>query len=351
MKQADCRPYLPPEWTNQCGVMLTWPHDRGDWGAGLAAVEKVFVDIAVAINRYETVVATCRDEDHRAHVRELLANCDTYRLILTIAPSNDIWVRDHGPLTVICQNEPILLNFGFNGWGGKYRAELDNAITSTLYKQGAFDDTGIEDVNFIIEGGAVEVDGSGTFLATRHSVITDTRNPGVDQAAVEKLISERFGIHRFLWLEHGALEGDDTDGHIDTLARFADRDTIMYVSCDDQTDSHFAELQAMKHELEQLESVSGQPYKLVPLPLPAAQYDNDDRRLPATYANFLIINGAVLVPVYDDPLDEPVLATFRSVFKDRDIVPINCVALIQQYGSLHCATMQLPRDVVLHNPA
>lgn len=350
MTQADCRPYLPPEWAVQSGVMLTWPHDRGDWGAGLAKVETVFVDMVTAITRYEPVLIACRDAAHQQHVQDLLASCAGDRLYFSIAESNDIWARDHGPLTVICQNEPVLLNFRFNGWGGKYRSELDDAITATHYKQGMFGDTAIEDVNIVLEGGAVEVDGSGSFLATRHSVVTDSRNPGIDQAGIEKLIAERFGIHRFLWLDHGALEGDDTDGHIDTLARFADRETILHVSCDDEHDPHYPELQAMRRELEQMQSVTGQPYKLVPLPLPAAQQDEDGRRLPATYANFLIINGAILLPVYNDPLDKAMIETFESVFPGRDIVPINCVALIQQYGSLHCATMQLPAGVKLHQP-
>lgn len=349
MNQADCRPYLPPEWADQSGVMLTWPHDRGDWGSHLAEVEKVFVDMVSAISRYEPCVIVCRDDAHLQSVQRRLSHCPPGRLIYGIAKSNDIWARDHGPLTVICQNQPVLLNFRFNGWGGKYNADLDNLISPTLYKQDVFGDIVIEDIDVVLEGGAIEVDGSGTLMATRHSVITETRNAGMNQAQIEKLLAERFGIHRFIWLEHGALEGDDTDGHIDTLARFADRDTILYCSCDDPADPHHLELQAMQRELLQARSVTDQPYKLVALPLPAAQYDEDGRRLPATYANFLIINNAVLVPVYGDPLDEPVLTIFETIFPGRDIVPVNCVALIQQYGSLHCATMQLPSGVISSN--
>lgn len=328
--------------------MLTWPHDRGDWGGHLPDVEKVFVAMATAIARYETCLVVCRDENHRQSVQSLLQQIPRDQLVLAIAESNDVWARDHGPLTVMCQEEPLLLNFRFNGWGGKYRADLDNAIVSTLFKQNFFGDSLIEDVDLVFEGGAIEVDGSGSFLATRHSVITDTRNPGKDQDAIEKILADRLGIERFLWLEHGALEGDDTDGHIDTLARFADRETILYCHCDDKSDSHFDELNWMEAELLGFKSATGASYKLVPLPLPSAKYNEDGHRLPATYANFLIINGAVLVPTYRDANDEAALEVFRGVFPDREIVAIDCLPLVHQYGSLHCATMQLPRAVRLH---
>ena len=327
--------------------MLTWPHDRGDWGEHLADVEKVFVDMATAITRFEICLVVCRDEDHRRSVHALLHQVPQDRLILAIAESNDVWARDHGPLTVMCQDEPLLLNFRFNGWGGKYRADLDNAIVSSLFAQNVFGESLIEDIDLVFEGGAIEVDGSGSFLATRHSVVTDTRNPGKDQQAIEKLLADRLGIERFLWLEHGALEGDDTDGHIDTLARFADRDTILYCHCSDNNDSHFDELNWMEAELEGFKSATGAPYKLVPLPLPAAKIDEDGHRLPATYANFLIIDGAVLVPTYRDDMDEVALDVFRNVFPNREIVAIDCLPLVHQYGSLHCATMQLPRAVQL----
>jgi len=349
MNNSSCKPYLPPEWAEQSGVMVTWPHDRGDWGDNVASVAQTLSEMVAAIVRHEPCLVVCRDMEHRQRVEQMLADIAGDRLFFAIAESNDIWARDHGPLTVVCQNEPELLNFRFNGWGGKYRHNLDNAITPTLFKNAVFGDSPMEDVEFVLEGGAVEVDGSGTFMATRHSVITDTRNPGLDQAAIEKILSERFGLHRFIWLEHGALEGDDTDGHIDTLARFVDRDTIAYCSCDDENDSHFTELQAMKAELEQAVTVNGEPYKLVPLPLPSAKFNRKGHRLPATYANFLIINNAVLVPTYDDAKDSVALERLRTAFAGRDVVAIDCQSLIRQYGSLHCATMQFPRGVHFQN--
>lgn len=349
LTKPDCRAYLPPEWAEQSGVMLTWPHDRGDWGMHLPGVEKVFVELATAISRFETCLVVCRDEGHRQSIQSSLNRASPDRLVYAIADSNDIWARDHGPLTVTCQNEPLLLNFRFNGWGGKYRADLDNAIVPTLFKQGHFGETAIEDVDLVFEGGAIEVDGSGSFLATRHSVVTDTRNPGKDQGAIESILADRLGIERFLWLEHGALEGDDTDGHIDTLARFANRETILYCHCDDKSDSQFDDLNWMHAELQSLVSATGEPYELVPLPLPAPKFDEDGHRLPATYANFLIINDAVLVPTYRDAKDGVVLDIMRRVFPDREVIGIDCLPLVQQYGSLHCATMQLPRGIQIQN--
>lgn len=329
--------------------MVTWPHDRSDWGDNVASVENTLVEMVTTIVRYESCLVVCRDTDHRKRVEQMLAPASGDRLFFAVAESNDIWARDHGPLTVVCQNQPELLNFRFNGWGGKYRHHLDDAITPTLFRQGVFGDTPMEDVELVLEGGAVEVDGSGTFMATRHSVITDTRNPGLDQAAIERILAERFGLHRFLWLDHGALEGDDTDGHIDTLARFVDRDTIAYCSCDDKSDSHFDELQKMKVELERAVNINGEPYKLVTLPLPSAKHNRKGQRLPATYANFLIINSAVLVPTYDDPMDSVAIERLKKAFADRDIIAIDCQSLIRQYGSLHCATMQLPRGIHFQN--
>jgi agmatine deiminase len=348
MEPKNCRTWLPPEWAPQSGVMLTWPHAHGDWADNLAATEAVFVALARHIAARELVLISCYDASHRKHVDALLraAGIDPDRIRLHVVPSNDSWARDHGPLTVICSGEPVLLDFRFNGWGGKYPADLDNQITPALYRAGAFGDTPLETVDLIVEGGGIEVDGSGTLLATKSCLITDTRNPGVDQATMEQKLGELLGLNRFLWLEHGWLAGDDTDGHIDTLARFCGRDTIAYVSCDDATDEHHEVLRAMKAELESFRSVTGDPYRLVALPLPQARRNSEGKRLPATYANFLIINGAVLVPTYDDPADAIALARLAACFPGREIVAIDALPVIRQYGSLHCVTMQLPQDVI-----
>jgi agmatine deiminase len=348
MPKTPCRSYLPPEWAPQSGVMLTWPHPHGDWAQRLATVEPVFVAIARAVAEREKVLIACYDSKHCAHVERLLADSDVprERVILRAVPSNDTWARDHGPITVLCQDEPTLLDFGFNGWGGKYGYELDNQITRRLYAADTFGDTPLQTVDLVLEGGSIEVDGSGTLLTTARCLLAPTRNPDLSREQLETRLKELLGINRLLWLNHGYLAGDDTDNHIDTLARLCDARTIAYVRCDDPADEHYAELQVMEAELKSFRAADGNPYRLVALPWPRAIYDEDGNRLPATYANFLIINGAVLAPTYRDPADATALALLKNCFPDREIVAIDCLPLIYQYGSLHCVTMQLPAGVL-----
>jgi len=348
MPLPACRTYLPPEWAPQSGVMLTWPHAGSDWAPILDEVEPVFVTIAAAIARFEQVVIACHDAAVRARVAGLLrdARIPEASVRLYIAPADDTWARDHGPITVLCREQATLLDFGFNGWGGKYPHELDNRITRALHAQGAFGDTPIEHVDLILEGGSIEVDGQGTLLTTERCLLAPTRNPRHARAQIEKQLAERLGVTRFLWLKNGYLAGDDTDSHIDTLARLCDPDTIAYITCDNPADEHYAELKAMEAELTAFRTPAGQPYRLVPLPWPSAKLDRDGTRLPATYANFLILNGAVLVPTYRDPADEVALECLRGCFPDREVIGIDCLSLIAQHGSLHCVTMQIPAGVL-----
>jgi agmatine/peptidylarginine deiminase len=204
----------------------------------------------------------------------------------------------------------------------------------------------LQSVDLILEGGSIDSDGRGTLLTTRHCLLNPQRNPEYDCVGLEGLFGQIFGTRQVLWLDHGELEGDDTDGHIDTLARFCDEHTIAYVRCDDPQDSHYAPLREMERELQAFRDSDGRPYGLVPLPLPAPKRDEHGKRLPATYANFLIINGAVLVPVYGDAQDAVALECLAPCFPGREIVPIHCLPLIHQYGSLHCVTMQLPAGVL-----
>lgn len=338
------RYFLPPEWAPQHGVLLTWPHDRSDWGRLLAGVETVFIALAAQITRFENLVVVCRDADHQRHVTRRLtsANIDRSRLKTFIAPSNDCWVRDHGPITVLGADGLVLMDFVFNGWGGKFAAALDNNVTATIHAQGAFGSAALRHVDFVLEGGSIDVDGHGTLLTTRHCLLAPTRNPSCDIAAIESMLAETLGIERVLWLTEGHLAGDDTDSHIDILARFCDPDTIAYVACDDPADEHYEPLERMRHELQAFRTRTGAPYRLVPLPWPQPKYADDGRRLPAGYANFLIINNAVLVPTYDDPADQPALQRLRGCFPGRELVGVPSLPLIAQGGSLHCVTMQLP---------
>lgn len=341
-------PTLPAEWAPQSAVMLTWPHPHGDWASRLTRVEPTFCAIAREVSLREKLVIACFDAAHRQHVAHQLARAgvDPNQVRLAIAPSNDAWARDHGPITVLQNGEPHLLDFRFNGWGGKYRAELDNGVTRRLHAAGVFGQTRLTDVELVLEGGSIDADGLGTLLTTARCLLAPTRNPRLSRQDIENRLGQQLGVRRVLWLEHGYLAGDDTDSHIDTLARFCDPGTIAYVHCTDRRDEHYVELKRMEDELRALRAASGEPYRLVPLPWPSARHDEEGRRLPATYANFLIINGAVLVPTYEDANDQAALEALASCFPDRAIVPVPCLPLIYQYGSLHCVTMQLPAGVV-----
>lgn len=328
--------------------MLTWPRPDSNWGDELAVVEPVFAAIASRISHHQQVIITCVDASRRDHVAALIdhvhGRMDAVHFHL--APSNDVWVRDHGPITVIESGNPLLLDFTFNGWGGKHAAELDNLVTRELQRQGAFRSTQMHSEDFVLEGGSIDSDGQGSLLTTTRCLLSPSRNPGQSRAEIEARLSQTLGAEHILWLEHGWLAGDDTDSHIDMLARFCNPRTIAYTASDDPADEHFSELQKMAAELAGLRDADGRPYDLLPLPLPQPKRNARGERLPASYANFLIINGAVLVPVYSDPADEIVLELMAAQFPDREIVDIPCLPLIAQSGSLHCATMQLPEGVL-----
>lgn len=338
---------LPAEWVPQDAILLTWPHAASDWQLWLGQADRTFATLAATISRYETVLINCYDSKHSRHVLGLLAaaganlqHCRRY-----IVPSNDVWARDHGPIAVYREGRPVLLDFRFNGWGNKYACALDDQITVRLHALGAFGTTPREPVDLVLEGGSIETDGQGTLLTTTQCLLNPNRN-GLDPRALEQRLRETLGITRFLWLRHGHLAGDDTDSHIDTLARFSDPRTIIYQGCADPADLHYEPLRAMAEELQAFRTVDGEPYRLIELPLPAARYDEEGQRLPAGYANFLILNDAVLVPTYDDPLDRVALERLGNCFPGREVIGIPCATLIRQYGSLHCATMQLPAGVV-----
>ncbi len=335
---------LPAEWEPQDGVLLAWPHEKTDWACVLPEVEPVFLQLAATISRYEQVLIATAD------TAGLAVKLETYgatmsAITLVQIPFDDTWCRDFGPITILEDGFPRLQDFLFNGWGDKFPAEQDNAVTGHLLQQNLFS-APVDEQTLVLEGGSIESDGRGTLLTTSQCLLNPNRNPELAKEQIEEKLRETLGCRRVLWLNHGHLLGDDTDAHIDTLARFAPNDTILYVACDTPEDEHYPALSRMAEELATFRTEAGQPYRLLPLPWPAACFDEDGQRLPATYANFLIINGAVLVPTYGVPQDEKALATVRTAFPERDIVGIDCSAVILQHGSLHCLTMQLPQGVL-----
>lgn len=338
---------LPAEWEKQRAILLTWPHAGGAWGQNYQAIEQVFVAITRAVVTSQNIIIAAFDEMHHAHILAVLDAADVpmNNVQTYLAPSNDVWARDHGPITVFANNQPVLCDFQFTGWGGKYAHQLDDQIPKRLATSSLLTEYGYQAIPFILEGGAIDCDGQGTLLTTEQCLRTKGRHAHLSRDAIEAHLANYLGIKRVLWLNEGHLAGDDTDGHIDTLARFLNPETIAYVSTDDSSDSHFASLKAMEKTLRSFKTALNQPYQLVGLPLPAAIYDQHGCRLPATYANFLFCNQHILVPTYQDPQDKLVLATFREHFPNKTVVGIDCRSAIEQYGSLHCLTMQIPAFV------
>jgi len=327
--------------------MLTWPHLGTDWGPVLDEVEPVWVELADAITAHEALLLVAHDQAVADHARDLLdrRRLPMHRVHIAVVPTDDTWARDHGPITVRRNGTRVPLDFVFNGWGDKFDATRDNAITRILDAQGLFMAPSVP-FDLVLEGGSIEVDGNGSLLTTRRCLLNPNRNPALDQAALEAILTRHLGVDQVLWLHHGHLHGDDTDAHIDTLARFAPDRAIVHVACDDPADPHYDDLRAMANELADLRDADGQPYRLHPLPWPAPKRDADGNRLAASYANYLIINDAVLVPTYRDPRDADALAVIAAAHSGRTIVPIDCLSLLQQGGSLHCLTMQIPEGTL-----
>ena len=343
MPAADVR--FPAEWEPQSAVLIAWPHAGTDWAARLGDVEDTYIALVSAITGYQPVVVCVADDDVEAYALARLssARVDMARVRFVPAEYDDTWLRDSGPITLRTADGLRVLDFRFTGWGGKYGASRDDALVEQLHDAGLFGGAPRESIDFALEGGAIETDGDGTLLTTWRCL--QERHPGLDQDALAAKLRDWLAQDRVLGLAHGYLEGDDTDAHIDTLARFCPGDGIVHQACDDPGDAHFAELGAMAAELAALRTLGGAPYRLFPLRWPAPIVD-DGRRLAASYANFLVINGAVLAPVYDDPADAGAMAVLAAAFPGRDIVPVPCRALIWQNGSLHCLTMQLPEGLV-----
>ena len=335
---------LPAEWERQSGVQLTWPHCDTEWYE-LDKVLECYTDIAYNILKYEPLMVVCRDIAEAKSDIERIAGLkglqmDFDRICFYQAPLNDTWARDHGGISVFGDNgEKYLYDFVFNGWGLKFASNLDNMITQTVFRQGAFKDDvmGVDMRPFVLEGGSLDTDGCGTLLTTKECLCSVNRNEYLTQDEIEGELKSAFGLDRILWLEHGGLKGDDTDSHVDILARFCSPDTIAYMQCTDPEDENYDGLAAMEKQLRSFRTKDGGHYRLVPLPMPEPMY-LDDYRLPASYANFLILNGAVLVPGAASPMDEVARQRLQEVFPDREVAVVDCRPLLSGHGSLHCVT-------------
>lgn len=341
---------LPAEWEPQSLVMLTWPHQATDWAPYLKEITETYVKMADAITRYEQlVIATPHPVQVGAMLSGRLTPEQMTRVYICFCKTNDTWARDHGPITLRSDDGKLtMLDFRFNGWGEKFEATLDNNVTRTLHEDGAFDTETkgtprlADNDDFVLEGGAIESDGKGTIMTTECCLMAPNRNQPMDKEDIEEELRFRLKAKRIIWLKHGSLIGDDTDGHIDTIVRLAPNDTLLYNKCTDENDEQYADFVALEEELKELRTLDGKPYKLIPLPQPDAIYDEGER-LPATYANFLIINGAVLVPTYNqEEKDKEACEAIKKSFPDREIIAIDSRTIVRQHGSIHCCTMQVP---------
>lgn len=331
---------FPAEWEQQDAIILTWPNEATDWAYILDEVTECYVNIARAIIKDEDlIIVTCDIEETKSQ----LGDVDYSKIHFYEIANNDTWARDFGPIGVNKNGSPLLLDFTFNAWGMKFAADCDNLISSRLSEQGAFNVPLIPNRDMVLEGGSVESDGNGTVMTTSMCLLQENRNPWMSKEQIENELKARLGAEKVLWIDNGYLTGDDTDGHIDTIARFTPNNTIVYVGCDDENDEQFESLKAMEEELRKATNAKGEPYRLLRLPSPEPICENDlpVLRLPATYANFLIMNHQVLVPIYGQESDKVALDVIQEAFPGYEIIGIDCNALIKQHGSLHCVTMQL----------
>ena len=336
--KTDTRKWrLPAEWEPQWGVHLTWPHAATDWAPMLDEISATYETFAREIAKREhLLVVIPKDEDPSTRLSPLTSHLLPLR-------SNDTWARDHGFITLSDDEGHLrLLDFRFNGWGEKFPADLDNAINRHLYDEGLIEGEYVDCLDFVLEGGSIESDGKGTVFTTTGCLLAPHRNQPMTKEQIEERLKRELHAKRILWIDHGNLTGDDTDGHIDTLVRICPDDTLLYVGCDDPKDEQYEDLRLMEEQLKTFRTLDGKPYRLKKLPMPRPIYEDGDR-LPATYANFLVINGAVLCPTYAQPdLDTEALRIIGEAFPGREIVGIDCRSVIRQHGSLHCCTMQIP---------
>jgi agmatine/peptidylarginine deiminase len=324
------------EFEEQSFTQIIFPHKNSDWIDYLEEAQETFVNIINAIIKYQKCLVVC---DSVESVKSRFKPNEN--LYFVEYETNDTWARDCSVLCVEDGSDIKLLDFTFTGWGGKFEASKDNAMSKTIaHCYGKK----LSTINLILEGGAIESNGVDTILTTSECVLNKNRNATLSKEEMTKKLQDEFGMNKILYLNHGYLAGDDTDSHVDTLARFIDENSIMYVKCEDESDEHFGELKLMEEELMVLSKEYG--FRLIALPMSDACYFEGER-LPATYANFLFVNGAVLVPTYGVKQDDEALEIFRETFPNKDIIGINCFALIKQHGSLHCVTMNFAKGVEL----
>ena len=346
---------LPAEWYPQSAIQLTWPHEATDWAPYLDDITDTFVQLAQVIVMRERLIIATQDPDDVLHrLRKAIPRRAMHRVSFCQCDIDDTWARDHGALTLLPFTDSYLkcgeggvraitLKFKFNGWGGKFPSEHDNNIAGRLFADGHLTRQFEDHSDFVLEGGAIESDGRGTIMTTTQCQMK--RNQPLSREQIEEELKHRLHANRVIWIDHGHLAGDDTDGHIDTIVRMAPRNLLLYTCCDDPRDEHYDDFQALEQQMKTLRNAEGKPYRLMRLPLPDPIYEEaDGHRLPATYANFLAINQAVILPTYNQPdKDNEAARVLAAAFPYHQIRPLDARTIIRQHGSIHCLTMQFPK--------
>ena len=333
---------MPAEWAPHQATWISWPHKHESWPGKFEPVEPVMARAVAALSRSETVRINVLHQRHQEHVQELLeGQVAPGRVVFHQFPTNDAWCRDHGAIFVTRVNGPehaLALDFRFNAWGGKYPPfDLDDAIPS---KMAAALGVRSYPVDMVLEGGSIDVNGSGALLTTEQCLLHPNRNPELDRDAIEQNLRDTLGVEQIIWLGDG-IAGDDTDGHVDDLTRFVSEDVVVTVVESRRSDENFEALSENRQRLQEVRLADGRRLEVIELAMPRPlEYKGD--RLPASYANFYIGNSVVLLPAFDDPADEPNRAILARCFPGREVVAIDCSDLVLGLGTFHCLTQQVP---------
>ena len=333
---------MPAEWELQDAIQIAWPSKKTDWKDNLAQAEKCFLQISKLVCKYQKLIILYSP---KRNPEKLFNSKELINIYLIEANYNDTWTRDYAPISTIYNGVPTLKDFTFNGWGNKYPSILDNKLNLLLFRKGIYKN--LSKVDFILEGGSIESNGNGILLTTKKCLLNSNRNKGFNFEEIENILKTELHAKKILWLENGVIFGDDTDAHIDTLARFVNEESIVYVKCFDTNNPNFKSLNRMEKELKKFVNLNQETFNLIPLPLVSIVEKNEN--LPASYANFLITNKQVLIPTYNLPEDKVIVNIFKNIFPEKEIEPVYCGEIIKQNGSLHCLTMQFYSNTISEN--
>ncbi|HMB72985.1 MAG TPA: agmatine deiminase family protein [Gammaproteobacteria bacterium] len=336
--------WMPPEWSPHRATWLSWPHNAETWPGTLSTAEAAMIEVAAALAPHEHVHINVLDSDHRSHVlRQLSSRVPPERVTYHAIATDDAWIRDHGAIFVFAPDSMLhALDFDYNAWGGKYPPwDHDRQVAARMAEVLG---VGTSRPGIVLEGGSIDVNGAGVVLTTEQCLLNANRNPSLSRAQIESQLRRHLGVRQVVWLGQG-IEGDDTDGHIDDLTRFVGEHTLVTVLEDDRGDVNHAPLAENRRRLEQL-SIDGRSPEVHELPMPTPLYANG-QRLPASYANFYIANGVVLLPVFDCRADAQAAEVLQACLPGREVARIDARALVHGLGGIHCLTQQVPADDAL----